>query len=212
MSQGQKQTVLVFETDPSLRRLITLGLVHRGLQVIEADSLTAIEEMDVATVDLLVLDVDDATTCDWKRLESIQAQPHLSALASIVLAWEAPLTGSSAVTLSTQAQNTFLPKPFDARILHETIDNLIAARFAEQEAREARLEAALLASYARHTAPSAWPVITAAGLFFLVVGLLLQLALAVVGILIVVIGLLLWTLGGPPAATNSNIALGVSQP
>jgi len=209
MSQGQKQTVLVFETDPSLRRLITLGLVHRGLQVIEADSLTNIEEMDLSTVDLLVLDVDSTTTCDWKLLESIQAQPHLSALATIVLAWETPLTGSSAVALSTQAQNTFLPKPFDARTLHETIDKLIAARYAEQKAREALLEAALLASYARHTAPSAWPVITAAGLFLLVVGLLLQLALAVVGILVVVIGLLLWTLGGPSASTN--IAFGVSQ-
>jgi DNA-binding NtrC family response regulator len=210
MLQGQKQTVLVFETDPSLRRLITLGLVHRGFQVIEADSLTAIDAMDVATVDLLVLDVDSTVTCDWQLLESIQSQPCLSSIATIVLAWEAPLTGSSAIALSMQDQNTFLPKPFDARTLYETIDDLIAARFAEQKAREALLETALLASYARHTAPSVWPVITAAGLLIVVIGLLLHFVLAIVGILIVIAGLLLWTLGGSPAP--ASITLGVSQP
>ncbi len=209
MSQGQKQTVLVFETDPSLRRLIALGLIHRGLHVIEADSLTSIAEIDVEMVDVFVLDVDNTTSCDWQLLESIQAQPRLTSIATIVLAWEAPLTGSSAVALSTRTHNTFLPKPFDARTLHETIDNLIAARFAEQKAREALAEAALLASYSRHTSPSVWPIITAAGLLLLVTGLLLQFVLAIVGLLIVIAGLLLWTLGGPSASTS--MALGVSQ-
>ncbi|GAC1362449.1 MAG: hypothetical protein NVS2B12_21050 [Ktedonobacteraceae bacterium] len=209
MSEGQQEalsTVLVFETDPSLRRLITLGLMHHGLHVIEADSLVAIEALDTRTVDVLVLDVDDAATCDWNLLETIQDQPRFASTAAVVLAWEAPLTGSSALALSTRTETTFVPKPFDARALHLSIDKLISARLAEQKAREAQIEAVLLASYSSHTASSAWPLMTAAGLFLLVVGLLLQVVLAIVGGLIVVAALLLWTLGGPPASTKMGIS------
>ena len=201
MSQGQTpSTVLVFEPDPSLRRLITLGLLHRNLSVVEVDSLSSLEETNTNSIDLLVLDVDNAVTCDWELLDTIQ--PRFASVATIVLAWEPPFTA--------RRGTTFLPKPFDARTLHRTVDDLISARFAEQRAREAQMEAALLAAYSSHTGPSAWPVITAAGLFLLVVGLLLQLALAVVGGLIVVIGLLLWTLSGPPAATR--VVLNMTRP
>lgn len=213
MSQEQQQTsstVLVFEPDPSLRRLITLGLLHRGLRVVEVDSLRSLEQTDVARIDLLVLDVDNAVACDWKLLNTIQAQSRFASIATIVLAWESPVVEVNDITQSAQARTTFLPKPFDARTLHQTIDDLISARFAEQKVREAQMEATLLAAYASHPGPSGWPVLTAAGLFLLVVGLLLQLALAVVGGLIVVIGLLLWTLSGPPAATR--ITLNVSRP
>lgn len=201
MSQGQTHsTVLVFEPDPSLRRLITLGLLHRNLDVVEVDSLSSLEETNTNSIDLLVLDVDNAITCDWELLDIIK--PRFASVATIVLAWEPPFTARSGTT--------FLPKPFDARTLHETVDDLLSARFAEQRAREAQMEAALLAAYSSHPGPSAWPVITAAGLFLLVVGLLLQLALAVVGGLVVVIGLLLWTLSGPPAATR--VALNMTRP
>ncbi len=212
MSQGQQQTpstVLVFEPDPSLRRLITLGLMHRSLRVVEADSLPSLNEMNVDGIDLLVLDVDNAVACDWELLDAIRAQPRFASVATIVLAWELPDLESSSTAQSIQAHTPFLLKPFDARTLHETIDDLISARFAEQKVREAQIEAVLLAAYSSHPGPSAWPVITAAGLFLLVVGLLLQIALAIVGGLIVVVGLLLWTLGGPPAATR--ITLGVSR-
>jgi CheY-like chemotaxis protein len=205
MSQGQQQTsstVLVFEPDSSLRRLITLGLLHRGLHVVEADSLASLEKTDIASVDLLLLDVDNAMICDWELLNTLQAQPRFASLATIALAWELPTVEESNIIQSTQARTKFLPKPFDARILHETIDNLISARDAEQKAREAQMEAVLLAAYSNHPGPSAWPFLTAVGLFLLVVGILLQVALAIFGGLIVVAGLLLWTLSGPPAATR----------
>ena len=207
MSQAQTpSTVLVFEPDPSLRRLITLGLLHRNLSVVEVDSLSSLEETKTNSIDLLVLDVDNAVTCDWELLDTIQ--PRFASVATIVLAWEPPITARSGIAQAKQA--TFLPKPFDARTLHQTVDDLISARFAEQKAREAQMEATLLAAYSSHPGPSAWPVITAAGLFLLVVGLLLQLALAVVGGLVVVISLLLWTLSGPPAATR--VVLNVTRP
>jgi DNA-binding response OmpR family regulator len=210
MSQGQKQkasTVLVLETDPSLRRLIALGLVHRGLLVIEADSLASVSTTDISAVDLLVLDIDAGVTRNWPAFEALPNHPSLASVATIVLAWDAPAIESNAVTKVTQAPTTFLPKPFDARALHATVENLLAARSAEKLAREAQAEAILLASYARHTAPSAWPVITAAGLLLLVFGLLLQFVLAIIGVLIAVVGLLLWTLGGSPRTTE--ITLGV---
>ena len=210
MSQGQQQTsstVLVFEPDSSLRRLITLGLLHRGLRVIEADSLTSLEKIDVTGVDLLVLDVDNAVTCDWELLNIIQAQSQLTSTATIALAWEFPVEEKSSITESMQARTTFLPKPFDARTLHETIDKLISARDAEQKAREEQMEAVLLAAYSSHPGPSAWPFLTAVGLLLLVAGILLQLALAVFGGLIVVAGLLLWTLSGPPATTRATLSI-----
>ncbi len=213
MSQGQQQTsskILVFEPDSSLRRLITLGLLHRGLRVVEADSLASLEKADIASVDLLLLDVDNGMACDWELLNTLQAQPRSTSLVTIALAWELPTVEESDRIQSTQAHTAFLPKPFDARILHETIDNLLSARDAEQKAREAQMEAVLLAAYSNHPGPSAWPFLTAVGLFLLVIGILLQVALAVFGGLIVVAGLLLWTLSGPPAATR--VVLNVTRP
>lgn len=210
MSQGQQQTsstILVFEPDPSLRRLITLGLLHRGLRVIEADSLAALEKTDVASIDLLLLDVDNAGNCDWELLNTIQAQPRFVSIATIALAWELSVEEKSNIAQSTPVHTALLPKPFDARTLHETIDQLISARHAEQKVREAQMEAVLLAAYSSHPGPSAWPFLTAVGLFLLVVGILLQLALAVFGGLIVVAGLLLWTLSGPPTTTRATLSV-----
>ena len=56
------RSVLVLETDPSLRRLIALGLQHHGLHVVEANFLATIPPTAVSAVDLLVLDVDGGVT------------------------------------------------------------------------------------------------------------------------------------------------------
>src|SRR5690242_10888508 len=94
MSQGQKSTaatVLVLEADPTMRRLISLGLRHRGLEVIEAASLVAISSTDIPSLDLLILDVDDGVSCDWTLLQTVQELPELSTLPRVVLSWEPPL-------------------------------------------------------------------------------------------------------------------------
>jgi len=69
---------------------------------------------------------------------------------------------------------------------------------------EARAEALLLASYTSHTAPSPWPVVTAAGLLLAMIGMLVQVAVAVIGFLIVIIALLLWTLGSKRSVEASE--------
>jgi hypothetical protein len=76
-------------------------------------------------------------------------------------------------------------------------------------AEEARAEALLLATYnTAHTAPSPWPVVTAAGLLLVVIGMLVQVAVAAVGFLIVLVALLLWTLGAKPPAESRAASAG----
>ncbi|GLV57577.1 hypothetical protein KDH_44130 [Dictyobacter sp. S3.2.2.5] len=197
MSQGQKTTaatVLVLEADPTMRRLISLGLRHRGLEVIEAASLATISSTDIQSLDLLILDVDDGVSCDWTLLQTIQEQPELSDLPTVVLSWDPPMEEKSA-PLATIEHCVCVNKPFDARALHEGVDHLLLERTIEQNAQLARAEEALLATYRKDSSPSVWPIITAAGLFLAVIGLLFQFVLVMIGLAIIVIGLLLWTIG-----------------
>lgn len=197
MSQGQKlsaATVLLLEADPLMRRLITLGLRHRGLEVIEATSLATISSTDLQALDLLILDVDDGVSCDWTLLESVQTHPELSALPSVVLSWDAPMAEPQSA-LATLPQCVNVSKPFDARALHEGVDHLLQARTREQDERLAQAEAVLLAAYHKDSPPSIWPALTAAGVFLALIGLVWQFAIVLIGLAIIVTGLLLWTLG-----------------
>ncbi len=206
MSQGQNVTassVLVLETDPSLRRLISLGLQHHGMHVIEANSLATIPPTAVSAVDLLVLDVDGGVRSNWSLLETVQQYRELSTLPTVVLSWEAlsAQNAASSVPIAATTAVSCLAKPFDARALYETIERLLKIKAAKKAALEAQAEERLLARYPAQNAPSIWPFITAAGLLLVVSGMLFQLALAVIGMLIVVVALLLWTLGKKPEAT-----------
>jgi CheY-like chemotaxis protein len=207
MSQGYQpaaSTVLVLEADPSLRRLITLGLWHRQFRVIEAVSLATLSPAEIQELDLLILDIDKGLTSEWPSLEMAQRYPQLTSLPKVILSWEpsAKVAASDAV---------FLCKPFDARALHEKIDELLAVRANERMAEIAQAEAVLLAAYDQHITPSIWPIITAAGLLLAVIGLLLQFALVIVGILVIVASLLLWTLGSQTQTTLNDVALGVGK-
>ena len=132
-------TVLLIEADPSLRRLMTLGLQHGGMHVIEACSLEALAPVTAQSFDLLVLDVDHGMTSDWSLLEKIQSNPHLASLPIVVLAWDHPLldgtpstamlspsTSEASMVVSTCSQVVLLDKPFDARALYRTIQQLLA--------------------------------------------------------------------------------------
>ncbi|GCE25905.1 hypothetical protein KDA_13890 [Dictyobacter alpinus] len=215
MSQGQKSsaaTVLVLEADPLMRRLITLGLRHRGLKVIEATSLATISSTDLPSLDLLILDVDDGVTCDWTLLSAVQSHSELSTLPSVVLSWDSPRAEQHEVlTASTQSVN--VSKPFDARALHAGVDQLLLARTREQSERLAEAEAILLASYRKDSPPSIWPAITAAGVFLALIGLVWQFALVLIGLAILIIGLLLWTIGSshPQVEKAPEIAFSVGK-
>jgi DNA-binding NtrC family response regulator len=207
MSQGKPSTVLLVEADSSLRRLVALGLQHRGMHVIEASSPAHVLSFDARQVDLLVLDLDGNAGRDRTFLASAHAiltHPLLSAVPTILLAWEYPPPLTQNIAVATKLK--YLTKPFDARILHETIDQLLLAREADAAAYEARAEELLLATYSRQTAPSLWPIITAAGLLLAFIGMMLQIVITVVGLLIVAVALLLWTLGSRPPAEKAALA------
>lgn len=160
---------------------------------------------------LVVLDIDREGKSDWSLLMAMRQHPVLSTLPIVVLTWECPLPDSDVVSTysicSSQAPVPVvcLTKPFDARILHSTIEQLLVARAPE---------VAIVGSFSRKpevvlataqyggainraptSAPSLWPLITAAALLLAFIGLMVQIALTAVGLFVVMVALLLWTIG-----------------
>lgn len=204
MSQGHNlaaPTVLVLEAEPSLRRLIVLGLEHQGLHVIAASSLDTLVADDLDALDLLVLDIDGAIASSASPLPAIHAHAHLSTLPIIILSWEkqpSPQARESrdASTALVAAPYTYIAKPFDARALYTAIAQQLRHQAELAALAEARAEELLYArSAAAGNTPTIWPFVTAVGLLLAVFGFLLQFAIAIVGILVVITALLLWTLG-----------------
>ncbi len=195
MQHATSRTVLLIEPDNSLRRLITLGLAHRGMQVIEISSLAALAEQPITDPDLLVLDIDNGYRDDASLLASVQAHPYLAALPMVVLAWDPP--AASARRSNTLPLLDYLAKPFDARTLHATIENLLttSAAIAASPSREL-MPASAATPVASFSGLS--PLLTASGLLLTVIGLLLQSLVAAAGLLVVLLGLLWWTLGTRP--------------
>jgi CheY-like chemotaxis protein len=211
MSNEKKSTVLLIESDPVLRRLIVLGLEHRGMHVIEAKSTTPMASFEGQQLDLLVLDVDGSAGHQRSFLaDALLACPQFSSLPTILLAWEYPASiGAAQSTVATASPIKYLTKPFDARVLHESINQFLLVQAAEEAAREARAEELLLATYTKQaSSPSIWPVVTAAGLLLAFIGVMLQIALTIVGLLIVVVALLLWTMGSRSEVDKMSLIQG----
>jgi CheY-like chemotaxis protein len=195
MSQASRPTVLLVEADTSLRRLIALGLEYRGMNVIEASTPATLEAQKP---DLLVIDVDENTGSDWSLLEVVQAHPYLSTLPVVVLTWECPVVVGvgSEERGPLQGDTTCLSKPFDARALYTTIEELLAADSSERAAQGAsRRQEVLLVVRVASPAPSIWPLLTAAGLLLTFIGLMGFFAITAVGLCVVLVSLLWWTLG-----------------
>ena len=194
MLHGPQPTVLLIETDTSLRRLIALGLQSRGMHVIEASSLTSLPIVEVREPDLLILDIDRNTGSNWSLLDAVQLHPYLSALPVVVLAWECPVPVGAAREEQSQLQTytRCLSKPFDARALYTTIESLLAAASSTQAAVQSQ-EIALLNQ--GKVSSSIWPLLTAAGLLLTFIGLMGLLVISAVGLCVVLVSLLWWTLG-----------------
>jgi len=94
----------------------------------------------------------------------------------------------------------YVAKPFDARSLYATIDDLLAASL-PREAAQPQLAAL---SAPAPSSMSIWPLITAVGLLIIIVGFMLQIAISAAGLLIVLIALLWWTLGTGKNAPKEN--------
>ena len=194
MPSDTRSTVLLIEPDASLRRLIALGLEHRGMEVIEVSSLAALADQLITEPDLLVLDIDNGYRDDASLLEAVQAHPYLSALPMVVLAWERV---QFAARPSALPLREYLAKPFDARTLQATSENLLETSAAIEVAARRGIVPNSTTSIVSPAGLS--PLLTAAGLLLTVVGLMLQLVVAGIGVLVILVGLLWWTLGKRPA-------------
>lgn len=194
MLQGRKQTVLLIEADSSLRRLITLGLQHRGMHVIEANSPATIPAPHAQSPDVVVFDIDGEAGSNHALLSTLQSHSHFSTLPLIVLTWDCPAPGNDDL-YNSQESIICMAKPFDARTLHSTIEQIYDT--SKESSAIARQEQ-LLAHRSVTSAPSIWPLITAAGLLLSLIGLMTQITISALGLLVVLIALLLWTLGTKP--------------
>ena len=195
MPHGPEPTVFLVETDTSLRRLIALGLQYRGIHIVEASSPASLPTVEVREPDLLILDIDENTGSNWSLLDAVQSHPYLSTLPVVVLAWECPVAVGAATEAQSQLQTytTCLSKPFDARALYTTIESLLAAASSAQDTTQSQ-EIALLRQ-GKVSSPSIWPLLTAAGLLLTFIGLMGLLAISAVGLCVVLVSLLWWTLG-----------------
>ena len=198
MSQGTKPTVLLVEADTVLRRLITLGLQHRGMRVIEVEpSADVALQAALDDVDLLIFDVDNEIWSDWSMLqENVRTLTPFVHLPTILLAWDTmPSQISSMTTMLVASPNVVcMQKPFDARMLHTHIDQLLISEQEREAIALAKIEAALLATPVR-PAPTIWPIVAALGLLIAFIGMMFTLIITAIGVLILVTALLLWTLG-----------------
>jgi DNA-binding NtrC family response regulator len=194
MLQGTRHTVLLIEADSSLRRLIALGLQYRGMHVIETSSPVDLPVLESQQPGLVVLDIDGEAGSNRSLLSTVMQHPFLSALPMVVLAWDC-LVPAGTHQDTPQAQITCLSKPFDARTLQTTIEQILSAT---GEISSTSKQEVLLAAHSASPAPSIWPLITAAGLLLAFIGLMTQFAISVLGLLIIIVALLWWTLGTKP--------------
>lgn len=222
MPPGTKPTILLIETDTSLRRLIALGLQYRGMRVIESSVSSLLDRANSAIEhlpDLLVIDVDGGTQSDWSLLAEIKSLPNFSAIPIITLAWEVPVLAGmpeavedNEITWNLERDEcdgrvTFLTKPFDARALYAAIEQLLVAH-----PTNATMRAQERAVSGRATAMSIWPLLTAAGLLLAFIGLMGELPLIIIGLLIGIISLLWWTLGSKPERAAHPVRVERSYP
>ena len=191
MLQGTRHTVLLVEANKSLRRLITLGLQYRGMHVIEASSPTNIPTLESQLPDVVVLDIDGEAGSNHTLLSTIQSHPNFSTIPLVILAWDCQISIGSHQN-SPQTYITCLAKPFDARTLYATIEQISNTHLENSFASKQEL---VLAKRSVTPPPSIWPLITAVGLVLSFIGLMTQITISAMGLLIILIALLWWTLG-----------------
>jgi CheY-like chemotaxis protein len=212
--------VLLIEADAALRRVIALGLRKRGVRVVEARSLGEAWDLARTPPAAVVLDIGLGPNSEWMMLRTVRAHRVLGRAPLILLAWDCPI--DAALGAEDSAPRICLTKPFDARALYASVERVLAAA----PAREAALAQAasvtvpslpevVAAQYSTElapegagakphgSAPSAWPLVTAAGAALAVVGLLIHIAVMIVGVVIIFAAVLLWSGdAGEPATTT----------
>lgn len=129
---GGRETLLVIEDDPQLRKLVRMALQRWGYTVLEAASgveSLRLWERDAARIQLLIVDLvlPDGVS-GWELLQRLrQQQPGLRAI--LTSGYSAPLSDAE---LKTMPGVQFLSKPFDpaalGRMVRRALDESAPAR------------------------------------------------------------------------------------
>jgi len=161
------------------------------MYVIEASSPTRIPVPPSQLPDVVVLDIDGEVGSNYTLLSTFQSHPYFSTIPLVVLTWDCLITGGNHQD-SSQTSITCLAKPFDARTLLTTIEQI---QDTSKGSSSASRQEILLAKHSVSPNPSIWPLITAAGLVLSLIGLMTQITISALGLLVILIALLWWTLG-----------------
>ena len=121
-------TILICDDEPSLRELMRLSLeTGAGYSFVEAgDGSEAIETLESARPDLILLDVMMPGTNGIAVLEHLRAHPDLSDTPVIVVsAFASPGDRQRAIEAGA---TRFVKKPFDPEALRSLVEELLPSR------------------------------------------------------------------------------------
>lgn len=92
MSDGERATILVVDDEQDVRRLMSMGLQHRGYTTVEAaDGEAALRILDEREVDLVLLDGALPKLSGLEVLARVRAEPRLATLPVIMVTGRADL-------------------------------------------------------------------------------------------------------------------------
>jgi len=173
------------------------------MQVIAVPSLASFLDSSEQPLDLVLLDIDGSVGSNSSVLIAVQSHPYLSTLPTVILAWENTLSEPGYIQSSASIPIICMTKPFDARALYVTVEQLLLANAPTPHAANAALAAQerLLLAYTAHPAPSIWPIITAAAILLTFIGLMVNITVILLGLLVFFIALMGWSLSKTPDTT-----------
>lgn len=120
MSAQQKQTVLVVDDDPEIRKMLALALDRMGFTVSQAaDGRTAIKRLDEARPSLLCIDLMLPESSGYDVCEHVNKTPTLNGLPILMVsARTMPEDRAQAEELGVRA---YLSKPFTQAELKQAV-------------------------------------------------------------------------------------------
>lgn len=115
------KTILICEDDPNLRTLVRLALGN-GYDFVEAaDGDSAIEQLETAPPDLVILDLMLPGRTGIEILHELRRRERHEATPVVVIsAWS-----HSDVAAVAAGADCFVPKPFDPEELHRVVGELL---------------------------------------------------------------------------------------
>jgi DNA-binding response OmpR family regulator len=114
------KSILIVDDEPGVRDILRVNLEAEGYAVYEAgDGREAIEQVQGAAPDLLILDVMMPYINGWEVLRRLEADPATAGLPIIMLSVRA---GDSDVLRGLeQGALEYIPKPFDPVVVSERV-------------------------------------------------------------------------------------------